>query len=331
MTNLDLMQRRLDFQGGPQDGRMINDKYRTFQRALKYSYQACDVAMAQPHLQCLKLDKFVYRDDYSQYRALINSDKLKQDYDDKILSIDYKSEFAPGDVFRWIGNRDQNITYWIIYLQELVEDAYFRGNIRRCRYRIKFKDECGNDYSTWAAIRGPVETQINSIQKNQVRIDEPNLSLDILIPQNELTLKAFNKYGQFLFAGSCWQVEAPDSISMKNIIQVNAEKYYIDKDTDDVLDELKNGLIVEPIDPTPDAEIAGATFITAKFEEIYTSPERGGKWCLVDKNVPVDITIIDDQTIKLVWNKMIDGEFTLQWSNKENRIARKTIVVKSLM
>ena len=69
-------------------------------------------------------------------RALINPDKVKQDYDDKILSIDRKYGWDLGDVFKWCGTD----TYWIIYLEELTEDAYFRGSIRRCRYKIKFKD-----------------------------------------------------------------------------------------------------------------------------------------------------------------------------------------------
>jgi hypothetical protein len=37
------------------------------------------------------------------YRALINPDKVKQDYDDKILSIDYKYNYQLGDVFCWVG------------------------------------------------------------------------------------------------------------------------------------------------------------------------------------------------------------------------------------
>jgi hypothetical protein len=92
--------------------------------------------------------------DAPEVRALINPDKVKQDYDDKILSIDYQAGFEPGDVFEW----KKTNTYWLIYLQEITEDAYFRGEIRRCRYQLKFKDDDGNYCSTWAAIRGPVET-----------------------------------------------------------------------------------------------------------------------------------------------------------------------------
>lgn len=326
MNNLELMRKRLGYQGGVQDERMIKDKYRTFLRALKYSYQACDVSMAQPHDICLGLNQLIYDKEYPKYRALINPDKTKQDYDDKILSIDYSTGFNPGDIFNWIGTN----TYWIIYLQQLTEDAYFRGEIRQCRYQIKFRNDDGETFSTWAAIRGPVETQINSIQKNQIRLDEPNLSLNILLPRNEYTLSAFDRYKEFLFAGKCWRVEAPDSISMKNIIEVNAEEYYIDKDTDDIEEELKNGLVIEPLNPTPETDIIGETFINAKIEEIYSSPIKGGKWCIVEKNMPVKITLIDDQTIKLVWDKTIAGRFTLQWE-KDDYITRKIIVVESLM
>nr|DAO08592.1 MAG TPA: hypothetical protein [Caudoviricetes sp.] len=73
---------------------------------------------------------------YPIYRALINPDKVKQDYDDKIISIDHMAKYEPGDVFEW----KRTGTYWIIYLEEITEDAYFRGEIRRCRYKIKFKD-----------------------------------------------------------------------------------------------------------------------------------------------------------------------------------------------
>jgi hypothetical protein len=44
MNNLEMMRKRLEYQGGiHQEDRMIKDKWRTLQRALKYSYQACSV------------------------------------------------------------------------------------------------------------------------------------------------------------------------------------------------------------------------------------------------------------------------------------------------
>ena len=328
MNNLDLMRARLEWQGGiHQEDRMIKDKWRTLQRALKYSYQGCFVQMVQHYAQVLNAELDQMDPGMSVFpiaRALINPDKVKQDYDDKIISIDYEHQYQPGDVFEWV----KTGTQWIIYTQEITEDAYFRGEIRRCRYKIKFKDEEGNWCSTWAAIRGPVETQITSIQKNQQRIDEPNLSLNILMPRNEKTLQAFDRYSKFLFAGKAWRVEAPDSISMKNIIEVNAEEYYINRETDDVENEIAGGLIIEPVViPNVDG-IQGEGFIKPKIAETYKADEPDGKWTVLE-DVPVIICQIDANTVTVTWNKMVSGQFTLQWT-KGSTSLEKTIVVESL-
>lgn len=320
MNNLELMHKRLEYFGGlKQEDRMINDKYRAFLKSLLYSYQGCNVELVQKYTDCFELEET-----QPQYRALINPDKLKQDYDDKVLSIDYKYNYDLGDIFKWVGTD----TNWIIYLRALTEDAYFRGEIRLCRHKIKFKDEKGNICSTWAAIRGPVETQIESIQKGQVRVDKPNLSLNILLPKNEQTLFAFDRYSEFLFAGKCWQVQAPDSISMKNIIEVNAEEYYINKETDDKIEEIKNGLVIEPVDPSPDTIIKGETFIKPNIAEIYEAPDVGGKWKVVE-NYPVCLIPIDDLRVKVIWQKTVSGQFTLEWY-KDHIVETKTIVVESL-
>lgn len=328
MNNLNMMRKRLDWQGGiHQEDRMIKDKWRTLQRALMYSYQACTVQKIQPFDTVLPQDWEGPEIDDSLYpydRALINPDKVKQDYDDKIISIDYNAGYQPGDVFEW----KKTDSFWIIYTQELTEDAYFRGEIRRCRYRINFKDSEGNWCSTWAAIRGPVETQIDSIQKNQERIDRPNLSLNILLPLNDKTIHAFDRYEEFLFAGRCWRVEAPDSISMKNIIEVNAEEDYINRDTDDIENEMKNGLVIEPVDPTPKSGINGETFIKPKISEIYSVEEQGGKWKVLE-DVPVKVCLNGNKSVKVTWEKMTSGQFTLQWS-KDKDIREKTIIVESL-
>lgn len=323
------MRMRLEWQGGiHQEDRMIKDKWRTLQRALKYSYQACTIQKVQAYNETLPYDwqnsSIPDNIDYPFDRALINPDKVKQDYDDKIISINHELGYEPGDVFEW----KKTDTYWIIYLQEITEDAYFRGEIRRCRYRINFKDEEGNWISTWAAIRGPVETQINSIQKNQERIDEPNLSLNILMPRNDKTLQAFERYKKFIFADRAWRVEALDSISMKNIIEVNAEEYYINEETDDVENEIAGGLVIEPINPTPDSGIHGETFIKPKISAVYEVDEPNGEWKVLEK-VPVTVCPSGNKSVTVIWNKVVSGQFTLQWV-KGNSILEKTIVVESL-
>lgn len=324
MNNLELMRKRLEWQGGvAQEDRMIHDKFRTLQKTLLYSYQACTVSIVQPHNLCLLLDENEYKN--PDYRALINPDVVKQDYDDKILSIPYETGFQPGDVFEW---RKTN-TKWIIYLEEITEDAYFRGEIRRCRHKIKFKDPKGNWCYTWAAIRGPVETRIDSIQKNQKRIDVPNLSLNILMPQNDKTLHAFDRYSKFLFAGRCWEVQAPDSVSMKNIIEVNASEKYINKDTDDIEKEMKDGLIFQTEDSILEDGICGKAFIQPMIKEEYSVKEFGGKWSVAEK-CPVKLcSAPSSNKVIVIWNKRLKGQFTLKWA-KGSTVLERVITVESL-
>ena len=328
MTNLELMRKRLEWQGGiHQEDRMIKDKWRTLQRALKYSYQACTVQMVQPRMAVLDSTSVQIDPEmsvYPMFRALINPDKVKQDYDDKVLSIDYESGYQPGDVFEW----SKTGTQWLIYLREITEDAYFRGKIRRCKHIINFKDAEGNWCSTYAAIRGPVETEINSIQKNQVRVDVPNFSLNILMPLNDKTRAAFDRYSEFLFDNKCSRVEATDTISMENVLEVNAGEYFIDRDTDDVESEMKNGLVIEPINPSPNSTIVGETFIKPMIAEEYIAPEKGGEWFILE-DCPAKICHVVNNVVTVIWNKSTSGQFTLQWRNGA-KTEEKVIVVESL-
>lgn len=196
---------------------MIRDKRKSLDKATMYSYQACWVKKIQDK------DSLDVTDlNYPLARALINPDKNKVDYDDKIISIGFEHDFHPGDVFEWCRTH----TYWLVYLQDVDEIAYFRGEIRRCDYQINWLDEDGNELSTYAAIRGPVETKINFIQKHQISIDEPNYSLHILLPRNEDTMKQFKRYSKFYLKTAdapddsiCWRVEATDSISTKGFLK----------------------------------------------------------------------------------------------------------------
>lgn len=61
MINLNLMRKRLEYFGGTaQEDRMINDKFRAFQRALLYSYQGCDVTAIQNLIHAISLQKNLY-------------------------------------------------------------------------------------------------------------------------------------------------------------------------------------------------------------------------------------------------------------------------------
>ena len=306
---------RLNHQGGNlQQNRMIKDKRRSLDRALVYSYQGADVR---------KIDST--SDDY--VRALINPNKLKQDYDDKIISVGYEHNFECGDIFEWKGTE----TYWLIYLQDLTELAYFRGDIRKCSHQINWEDENGK-HSTYAAIRGPVETKINYIQKHGISVDTPNYSLNILLPKTADTLSYFQRYNKFYLADDelkvCWRIEAIDWLSMPGVLEINAVEYYANEFEDNLENGTVGTLKTEPINPNNsfiEDTITGETFIKPKKEYEYEYiGNLVGKWS-VKENYPIKL-IQDGKKVKLRWLNTYSGQFDLIYAD----CFKKTIVVQSL-
>ena len=306
---------RVNHQGGNlQQNRMIKDKRRSLDRALVYSYQGADVR---------KIDST--SDDY--VRALINPNKLKQDYDDKIISVGYEHHFECGDIFEWKGTE----TYWLIYLQDLTELAYFRGDIRKCSHQINWEDENGK-HSTYAAIRGPVETKINYIQKHGISVDTPNYSLNILLPKTADTLSYFQRYNKFYLADDelkvCWRIEAIDWLSMPGILEINAVEYYANEFEDNLENGTVGTLKTEPINPNNsfiEDTITGETFIKPKKEYEYEYiGNLVGKWS-VKENYPIKL-IQDGKKVKLRWLNTYSGQFDLIYAD----CFKKTIVVQSL-
>ena len=306
---------RLNHQGGNlQQNRMIKDKRRSLDRALVYSYQGADVR---------KIDST--SDDY--VRALINPNKLKQDYDDKIISVGYEHHFECGDIFEWKGTE----TYWLIYLQDLTELAYFRGDIRKCSHQINWEDENGK-HSTYAAIRGPVETKINYIQKHGISVDNPNYSLNILLPKTADTLSYFQRYNKFYLADDelkvCWRIEAIDWLSMPGILEINAVEYYANEFEDNLEDGTVGTLKTEPINPNNnfiEDTIIGETFIKPQREYEYEYiGNLVGKWS-IKENYPIKL-VQDGKKVKLRWLNTYSGQFDLIYADW----FKKTIIVQSL-
>lgn len=338
VQNANEMAKQLKMRGGfPQQERMIKDKRKSLDKATLFSYQACWVKKIQ--------EREDVTSDYSGFtpvRALINPDKNKFDYDDKIISIGFEHGFEVGDVFEW---RRTN-SYWLITLQDLDELAYFRGEIRRCDYIISWLDEDGNELSTYASIRGPVETKINSIQKHTTSIDEPNHSLHILLPRNQQTMKKFTRYSKFYLKTAdnpddkiCWRVEATDSVSTKGILEINAVEYYSNLEKDDIEKGLVDAFVERIKEPEldPKVDIIGPSFIKPKIEYIYTVEvyNSRGTWHLGKTKVPINMETFKTErgtpAIKITWMTNYSGQFDLWFGIDEaHKQFEKTIVVESL-
>lgn len=308
-----------------QQDRMIRDKRKTLDRAVWNSYQAA---------QILRVDA----ESKVPFRALITPNKVIQNYDDKTVSVGWEYEVKPGTVFEWVGTN----SYWIVYLQDMTELAYFRGDIRRCSYDISWLDENGERKKTYAAIRGPVETRINYIQKHENSVDKPNFSLNFLVPRNEDTLKQFKRYAKFYLKAIepgadniCWRIEAIDWISTPGIIEVNAVEYYANLDQDDLDAGLVGSLIQEPVDPNiplekgkaADNVIIGDTFIKIKKVYEYVANDKDGKEWHIDQKYPVkwQVDPKNGRRIRLRWESGFSGQFELYYGE-----SKKIIVVESL-
>lgn len=168
--------------GNEQQNRMIVDKLRSLRAAIKYSYQGAHI---------IKDGKTI------SYPALINPSKVNESYDEKIVSVEFDYGFTTGDVFTWT----ETDTKWLIYLQELTELAYFRGNIRRCNYSISWIDDDGGTISSYISLIGPSEGSIDSTIRESTSVDSPNYTLEILMPKTTDSLEFFRRYSKFYLQG----------------------------------------------------------------------------------------------------------------------------------
>jgi len=301
------LNRRLRANGGNQEGRMQKDKLRSLQKALLYSYQAADIIINE-----------------KQYRCLINPDKVKQDYDDKMLSIEFNSETKSGDVFYWI-NTD---TYWIVYLTNLEEDSYFRGMIRRCRYDIQYILD-GEIYTTKAAIRGPVETKIVHNLKSDISYDVPNHTLNMLLPATESNLEFFKRYNRFMSQGICWEIQTTDKTSMTNVIEITAKENYKDifKDSNEIVNELVPDIFITPGESVIN-EIRGDSLLRFYEESVFIDElNEEGSWSVSNPSI---VRIIYQSPEKIILSGQQAGRFTLSKTNSAGDSRERELRVDSL-
>lgn len=184
-------------------GRIEQQKLRSLRSALKASYQS----------RLIETDR-------GTYRALINSDNLKSDYDKKIVSVEWDSGLEGGKVFRCLDDD----SHWLVYLPYLTETAYLHSEIIRCRYTLEIN---GKKY--WIYFQGPTETDINWYTKNGIEFSEPNLSGTIYITKDENTTNFFDRFDLINIEGRRWQVEVVDRISVPGVLELEVGEYFNNK------------------------------------------------------------------------------------------------------
>lgn len=227
---------RLQILGENNHERMDRAKLYSFKQAMKNSY---NTRMIKPD------------NGNSAWPCLINSMSggNKADYNKQYLSVEFDSGLRSGDTFKMIDSGE----HWMVYLPIVTETAYLRTEIIRCRYSLNVN---GKDY--WIAMRGPVETDLRWFIKNNININELNLSGRIYIKNDENTRDFFHRFTHIKLAGHTWEVQVTDSITVPGILELEIQEYY-----DNSIAELPSILKDET---TPINVISGAT--TAKQNTI---------------------------------------------------------------
>lgn len=321
MSGLENLNKRLNYRGGNQEGRMQQRKLETLKKALIYSYQAATAKLS----------------DGREFRCLINPDKLKENFDDKIISIPFedvclnaelkgktssnqeKIGMKAGDVFEW----KETETHWLVYLQRLEEDAYFRAEIRRCQHEV---DVNGTKYKVY--VRGPGGADIAwHTTKTTFSWNDLNYDAVMYITKDERTLEAFHRFDIIEIAGKPWEVQMVDRLTTEGIITINLKEYYQNSIKEEAEEKLQE---IEEQKPETISLISGDRVVYPYDEKEYAiaADIKGGSWLISNKKAI--ILKQDESTAKLaiVWGK--SGNFDILYKREGFDDIVLPIEIKSL-
>lgn len=258
---------RMEYLGGNQIGRINQQKLRSLRWALKNSYNS----------------RMIKTPLHAAWPCLINTNNLKADYDKEYISVEFDSGLEAGDTFECLDDG----THWMVYLPVITETAYLQSEIIRCRYTLEV-----NEKEYWIYFQGPTETDLGWFQKNQINVNELNLSGTIYIKNDENTKKYFKRFTRVKLDGHEWEVQVTDSITVPGIIELEVQEYY--DNTIEELPKIRQNSEVE-IDPKPtiigETLVKPDTIVGYMIDAEYYSPDN--EWSVTD-NPRVRIENIKD-------------------------------------
>lgn len=236
-----------------------------------------------------------------------------------------------GDTFYW----KEGSSHWIVYLQRLNETAYFRADIRRCRYLLTL----GNGSEYWVYVRGPVEQNIMWTQANSVYFNKPNYTLIMYITKNSETVEYFKRFSKIMIDGRPWEVQATDSVSTPGIIEMTLKETYNNTVETDIEQAVQKAEQVQEIEK-PDTElpyIYGQSVVypydshTYKLKN-YDPTIGGGVWSLEGQSTPNVVKIINstltDAELSITTGK--SGKFALVYKADGKVVAALDITIDTL-
>lgn len=249
------------------------------------------------------------------------------DNDNIIPEGEQEIDIKEGDVITW----KENGSKWLVYLRRLEETAYFRADIRRCRYQLTL----GNGSKYWVYVRGPVEQSILWTQTSGNYFNKLNYSLIIYVQQNEETLKYFKRFKKVMINNQPWEVQATDSISTPGIIEISLKETYNNTIETDIEKAVEKAMKKEEIKEQSGNEpyIKGLTEVYPYDVSTYEiKNDNGGYWVISNesKSNIVKMKNITDILVDIHILTGKSGSFTLNYIKNNEIIAALDIEIKSL-
>ena len=293
------------------------------------------------------------------FRCLINHDKLKVDYQDKIISIPFEEApvgkdeivetgFHNGTVFKWVhGNKEEWTpdTYWIVYMQYSEETAYFRAEIRKADEQIEIIviDEEGNEssvkYRGW--MTGPNETSILWNTKKGIVWNDMNYTKILYITKDEDTLAFFQRFDRIIINGKPWEVQAyNESYSVSKtaqyesgIIRVALKQTYTSTDQF-IKEKLAEGAEPDEEQIILDPYIEGPT--SAKPYDIITFSAKNfntqEEWSISDSSLAKIVDRSEDNktvTVEIISKRSNLKGFDINYGDRDETIHH--VIIKSII
>ena len=303
------MKKRLSHAGGDADGRNVKGKLKSFHSALDSSYQAEWITF-----------------NGERYRCLINPSRLTENFDKKVLSIDFDAGIKEGSVFYW----DRIKQHWIVNLQQHTEEAYFRGDIHRCEFAIEIN---GNTY--WTSLKGPSEESLDWTSKHNIVFNDLNYTMAIQITKDSRTMKYFDRFaiiklknsyldlelGQVVEEEHRWQVVATDKWSNNGVIDVYLKEY---------ADNAMENAAVQPEIVQPDIEqpyIDGPQFVYVydTFVQYSIKNATNGKFVVNSSKVKVVESNENSCIMDITTGKSGKFDIVYQRENEDDIVLNVTI------
>lgn len=172
----------------------------------------------------------------TKYLALIN-----QGEKELLLSAPLELNLKVGSFIKWL--REDAVC--LVTKQYITEKSYFKADIKKANFLIKWEDDKDNVYESWAVVTGPPETRFKSEQESTFYMDRANDSIDVWLPQNKNT-ETLRRYKKLIIKGKAWTINIVDDITSDRLLKLNCVESYINTDKDDISTGVVGGKDVVP-------------------------------------------------------------------------------------